>query len=115
MPGALVLRKHFQGSPSLVTHSLPQQTFFRYFSVLAPPACVNSCAAPWPVRLLDGTETLLKVPGKSGLENGARTAGDSICKLNSAPSRPTQLFFHITTILRFPFFVPGGHITRPRA
>lgn len=114
MPGILGLRKYFQGSPSLVTHSLTQQTFFKYFYVLAPSACVNSRSAPWPGRPPEGTVTLLKIPGKSGVEVGVRTAGDFIYKLNSASSRPTQLFFHTITILRFPFFVPSVHITHPQ-
>lgn len=119
MPGILVLRKYFQGSPSSVTHSFFQQIFFilyyfRYFYVLALSASVNSSAVPWSMSLPDGTVTLLKIPEKSGVEMGVGTAGDFICGSNSASSRLTQLFFHSTMILRFPYHVPSGYITHPQ-
>lgn len=89
MPGILVLRKYFQGSPSSVTHSFAQQIFFRCFYVLALSASVHSSAACWPVRLPDGTMSLLKIPEKSGVEVGVGTAEDFTCGSNLASCRPT--------------------------
>lgn len=77
MPGILVLRKYFQGSPSSVTHSFSQQIFFRYFYILTLSASVNSSAILWSMSLPDLTVTLLKIPEKSGVEMGRGQLGTS--------------------------------------
>ena len=79
MPGILVFEGVFP-RVSLFSYSLTsQQIVFRYSYILALSALVNSSPAPRPMRLPDGTVTLLKMPGRSGAEVRMGAERDFFC------------------------------------